>query len=752
MRIFQFLMCRCSLVLVAAALCFSRSAVFAQETSPSGDRVTAVYADEPPRIDGVLDDAVWQDIEPITSFIQVWPDEGAEATESSEVLVAYNRDYLFFGFTFYDREPHLIRAKNLERGGRNDRDDHAYIALDTYQDKRNAYLFEINALGTQDDATITDEQLSIDSFSWDAVFRSETEINEEGWTLEVSIPFRQLRFPDDDDLSFGLMLSRTINRKNERVLWPEIGLEFGGRFGALGAVSQYGTVDGLMNVRRGKNIEIKPYIITGVQTTGPDTLRSTEHKFERDAGVDFKYGITSNATLDLSVNTDFAQIEVDNVQINLTRFSLFYPEKREFFLERAGLFDHGNSRTTQTFFSRRIGLFSRILTGGRFTGQIGPLSIGLMNIETGSNLRETFGAKSSNNTVARIRATLFPRATIGAIITNLSRSEEHILGESRNTAIGIDGQYRFWSSSEISGWFTTTNETNGDLFGAAKRSSAGHISTQLLNDTYGGFLSYTGIGRYYFPALGFVRRWDQRRYRAAAQYTPILEVSALPFFRQVGIEGEYVYITGQDGETQTTSVEINFEAQGHQRDQVELSYRRFFERLDSPFFLRDTSVPQGDYIFSDFSIQGETDSSRPLYGEALFRTGGFFSGTETRVEGSVGFRQSRHLSMEAEVGYSMIDLPTERGRFDATTYSFSVLAALNRKLFATVLVQYDNFSNLLLTNIRINWIHTPGSDLFLVFNSAYEYFDRGAPSWAPDSRRLLWDRVSVAKLTYLILL
>ena len=175
--------------------------------------VIAIYTEVAPRVDGQLDDAIWQTIDPITNFTQRWPEEGASPSEYSEVRSAYDRDNLYFAFRFFDNDPQLIRAKNLERGGRNDRDDHAYISLDTYQDKRNAYLFEMNALGTQDDATITDEGLTLDGFSWDAVFVSETVMDDKGWTLEVSIPFRQLRFPKGEDLEFGLMLSRMINRK-----------------------------------------------------------------------------------------------------------------------------------------------------------------------------------------------------------------------------------------------------------------------------------------------------------------------------------------------------------------------------------------------------------------------------------------------------------------------------------------------------------------------------------------------------------
>ncbi len=719
------------------------AAAYGQSEPPTADRVVAVFVEEAPTVDGILDDAVWQEITPITTFTQVWPHEGQPSTEYSEVRIAYNRDHLFFAFTFRDREPHLIRAKNLERGGRNDRDDHAYIALDTYMDKRNSYLFEMNALGTQDDATITDEGLTLDSFSWNAVFRSETVIDDRGWTMEVSIPFRQLRFPKGDDLSFGLMLSRTINRKNERVIWPEIGLEYGGRFGVLAAVSQYGTLAGLKNVRRGKNIEIKPYVITGLQAARPDLqTAATEQEFTRDLGVDFKYGITSNFTVDLSVNTDFAQVEADNVQLNLTRFSLFFPEKREFFLERSGLFEHGNPRTTQTFFSRRIGLSNRILAGARVTGQVGPLSIGLMNIETGDNLGHIFGGKSANNTVARLRATLFPRATAGAIVTNLQESY------GSNTALGLDAQYRFWSSSEFSAWYTHVDDFGADMTGVA-----GHASLRLLNDTYGASASFTSVGTDYRPALGFVRRRDQRRYFGSAQYTPVVEMAALPFVRRFGLEGDFTYITGQDGELQSSSASFSAGMDLHRRDGFEITVERQFERLEAPFRIRpDVAIAKGDYTYTRVSLEGMTDSSRRLYASGQLSSGGFFPGTRTDLRGSIGYRPAQYLNVDGSVAYSLIDLPLENGRFGATTMSLSVLGAVSRKLFATALVQYDNFTRDLQANIRVDWIHTPGSDLFLVFNTAYHFTGSNDQLFDPRRDVTMLSRVGVAKLTYLVLL
>ncbi len=734
---------KCFLVVMAGLL---PTFVWAQapEAPPVNPyEVTAIFVDEAPRVDGHLDDAVWQDIPPITDFIQVWPEDGSTATEPSEVRIAYDRDYLYFAFRFYDANPELIRAKNLERGGRNDRDDHAYIGLDTFGDKRNAYLFEMNALGTQDDATITDEGLTLDSFSWDAVFRSETVIDDEGWTMEVSIPFRQLRFPKGDDLSFGLMLSRMINRKNERVMWPRIGLEYGGSFGVLSAVSQYGTLKGLKNIRRGKNIEIKPYIISGVQEIRPDLqTEATDVDFTRDLGVDVKYGITSNLTLDLTLNTDFAQVEADNVQLNLSRFSLFFPEKREFFLERSGLFEHGNPRSTQTFFSRRIGLREQILAGARMTGQIGRFSVGLLNIETGEKMGDLLGSRSANNTVARLRTNLFPRATGGVILTNLER------GGAYNRTLGFDTQYRFFSASRFNAWFSKVWDTDDAL-----NDAAGHADLRLENDLYSARASFTSVGENYRPALGFVRRRDIRQYFGLARYTPVVEIPALPFIRRFTFQGDYTYIEGQEGEKQSTELGFGGVIDFNRRDRIRVEYERQFERLEVPFFIRpNAEIPAGDYTFGIFELDGQTDSSRRTFASAEFATGDFFHGTRTDLGGSIGFRQSRHLELTGGLSHSIIDLPIDNGQFDATTLSLSVLGAVSRKLFAKALIQYDNFTRDVQANIRVDWIHTPGSDLFFVFNTSYHLAGDNDDLFDPRRDLILNNQVGVVKLTYLVLL
>ncbi len=710
---------------------------------PTRNEVHAVYTADAPHIDGRLDEAIWQSVRPITDFTQIWPENGAPMTERSEAMVAYDEEHLYIAFRFFDREPHLIRAKNLERGGRNDKDDHAFIAIDTYLDKRNAYLFEMNAAGTQDDATIQDENMTMDNWAWDAVYRSETQITEEGWTMEVSIPFRQLRFPKGDDLSFGLMLSRTINRKNERAIWPPIGIEFGNGFGAISAVSQYGVVKGLKGIHRGKNIEIKPYVITGAQQVRTSLAeRDTEDSFERDLGVDVKVGLSSATTLDLTVNTDFAQVEADNVQLNLDRFSLFFPEKREFFLERSGLFEHGNSRSTQTFFSRRIGLTNQILTGARVTGQVGRLSGGILNIETGDGMGDLFGSSSANNTVARVIGNLSARSSAGAIVTN------YVDRDVTNTALGLDAQARFGSASQVSAWYTAVQDSRADMDDAA-----GHGSVRLQDDRFMLVGAFTSVGKRYAPALGFVRRRDMRTYSGEFGYTPFVNFAAVPQLRRIAFGAGYDYIENQAGDLESTDLAAALTASFRTRDQVTVRVGRAFERLVEPFPIRpDATILPGDYTFTRVTLRGGTDPSRNQFATAGVTFGGFWGGDRTDYMAQAGWRVSQHLELNGGLSHSVIDLPIDNGAFDATTVSLDILAAVNKNLFAKALVQYDNFTRDVQANIRIDWIHTPGSDLFFVFNTAYHLAKDGDVLFDPRRDVVMMDRVGVAKLTYLVML
>jgi hypothetical protein len=734
------------IAIAAALLGMLPTLVMAQEAPvPS---IEATFAEIAPRADGILDDAIWQQIQPMTDFVQRWPNEGAAPTEESWAKVAYDRDYLYFAFQFSDKEPELIRAKNMERGGRNDRDDHAYIGIDTFLDGRNAFLFEMNALGTQDDALIADERMTIDSYSWDAVYVSETVINDKGWSMEVRIPFRQLRFPEGDDLTFGLWMRRTVNRKNEIQNWPLIPLSYGtGYSDDIKTVSRYGRLTGLKNIRRGKNIEIKPYVITGAQNVRNDLgLEKTDSDTNYDAGFDLKYGITSNLTLDFTVNTDFAQVESDNTQINLTRFSLFFPEKREFFLERSGIFEHGDSRRTQTFFSRRIGLSEAILAGTRLTGQIGRFNVGILNIETAPDggsftdkMGQIFGEKSANNSVARFQTNFLKRGSAGVIFTNFDRAGSY------NRALGLDVSQRFGSASSMDVWFTDVSDSDSNNEG-----QAASASLNLRNDVYGASLSYTSVGENFRPALGFVQRRDMKQSIGTVTYSPILEKGP---FRQMVFHTMGIHTDGQDGELQSWDIYPSVSFSTKERDQIRFSGSRSFDRLESVFRIRpDAEIVAADYTFGRYGVTFTSDPGRKFSGSLKIETGGFYGGDRTNWSASAGYRQSKYLTLGGRVNKSDIDLPIANGKFSATTASVDILASVSRKLFAKALVQYDNFSRDVNANIRVDWIHSPGSDLFFVFNTSYHVTGDNEDLFDPRADFIMNDIVGVAKITYLILL
>ncbi len=289
--------------------------------------VVAVRTDQLIEIDGSLDEDVWRSIVPVTEFVQRLPQDGAQPSEKSEMRILYNDNYLYFGFTFFDSDPEKVRATILNRGGWIHRDDKLEIALDTYLDRRNAYLFEMNPLGTQDDALISDENKpSTDEWAWDGVYISEGRVTNFGWVLEVAIPWNTLRFPNKDDLTMGLAVKRYINRKNESVMWPHIGLEYSSD---VYQVSQYANLTGLKNIKRGNDIKIKPFGITGSQKQIIDNENLSDDL--GTAGIDLYYGLRSDLTLNLTYNTDFAQVEADNAQINNCSL-LETQNKQKFFL------------------------------------------------------------------------------------------------------------------------------------------------------------------------------------------------------------------------------------------------------------------------------------------------------------------------------------------------------------------------------------------------------------------------------------
>ncbi len=699
------------------------------QSTTGGSELRAVRTSQPVRIDGVLDEAVWREAPPITGFRQRWPADGAPASERTEVRVAYDDEAIYFGMIMFDSEPDRIMRSILHREGRIDKDDNIIIALDTYYDRRSAYIFEMNSFGTQDDAHFTNENLVFpDDWMWQGVFESDARVTERGWELEVAIPLTTIRFDPANVDRMGVAFYRSIRRKNEQVTWPHIPLAYTGTLqGGMDQASRFGTLVGLEGLRPGRHIEVKPFGILGGQKRAGDVEPTVTHEI----GLDAKVSITPSLTADLTFNTDFAQVEADNVQINLTRFSLFYPEKREFFLERSELFQFGNSREAEVFFSRRIGLTNDVIGGGRLTGQAGPFSIGFLNLQTADN--DVDDIPGANNMVLRLRGDVGPRATVGGIVTN------HQNADSYNRVAGVDLRYRFLSSSSLGGWFSNTWQDGGAESGTA----AGYLGLQLRNDRFMVATDYTNIGENYQPALGFVRRRDMVRYGGTASWTPRFEQST--WARQASLMVLGNYIESQAGVKQSDALIFYPSFTFQNGNYILVGLTRHWERLEMPFSIRPgVVIPEGDYPYYYAGVLFRTNPSRALSAQGVTHRGDYWNGSWFQYGGGVTWKTGPHLELTGSIDRRQIDLPVDNGEFSTTILGLNVLGAVNRKLFANALVQYDNDSETIQANIRINWIHTPGSDLFLVLNTGYfegELMDPRDERWV--------NRAGVIKLTYL---
>ncbi|MEQ9401451.1 MAG: DUF5916 domain-containing protein [Longimicrobiales bacterium] len=690
--------------------------------------VRATWVPTPPTIDARLDEPFWATIEPVTGFRQRTPVDGAEASERTEVRVAYDENALYFALTLYDRDPAAIRRSILQREGRIDKDDRVIIALDTYRDRRNAYIFELNPFGTQGDALISDESMTLSDWNWEGVYESEGRITEDGWVLEVAIPFTTIRFSDDPEPEMGIAFYRSIRRKNEDVTWPHIGQRYNS---GVFQVSQYATLTGLRNLRQGRYLEVKPFAIGGAQKVAGQP----ETDFLEDVGVDLKYAITSNLTLDATLNTDFAQVEADNVEINLTRFNLFFPEKREFFLERASLFTFGAARETEVFFSRRIGIRNEIQGGGRLTGQVGKLSVGVLSLRTGAADFE--GAETvpgAWNSVVRARADVAPRTTVGGIVTSFDREDGY------NRVAGADFLARFWGNSSLFAW--GANVWDSRRSDDADGSRAGQVELNLRNELLTAEVTRTYIGRNFDPALGFVPRPDQMRWGGQFGLTPRFESS--PWARSLVAVAQANHITDTDGAKESHLRRLHNMLSFQTGDWVMVNLTEQFERLAAPARIQGRELGVGDYTYRYVDAGFRTNESRIFATNGSVQLGDFWSGTRTRIRGGVVWKPNQYITLQPSYDHNRIRLPVADGDFDTNLVSVDIGTAVSRDLFANALVQWDDLSETLQANIRINWIHTPGSDLFLVLDTGYltgDLFDPRDTRWQK--------RTGIVKVTYL---
>ena len=688
-------------------------------------------------IDGDFSETDWQHAKPINQFVQTEPDEGVLITESTEVRVLYDEKNIYFGFTCSSSHRDNIVANEMRRDAENLREnDNVFILLDTYNDKRSGFFFRINPLGAMQDIALTNSGDS-QNRSWDAVWDCRAKINDTHWTTEIAIPFSQLRFNRSDPMVWGVNFGRTIRRKKEEATWVPVSR----RYGSLSKyrTANLGSLVGLAGITPSRHLEFLPYILPGVSRTEED--EDTDSKF--DIGLDFKYGLTSNLTADLTLNTDFAQVEADQEQVNLTRFSLFFPEKRPFFLEGAGLFDFGIPRPSffrppplLLFYSRRIGLEEGyaipIVGGGKITGKVGPYGVGLLNVLTDDFRTDPsvtdegdIDVSQTNYSVLRVTRDLFSGSSVGAIAINKQDTDTY------NRAGGLDFAYRPNDSINVRGLWARTYEADvSDKNDAMYFGGTWRGNLLRFNGTY------TFIGEHFNPEVGFVRRQGSRRFRGQMRFTPWPKKFGI---RRIFMGPEVDYILNQNDELETREFSLTNWFQLEQGSWVNVEIRRTSEFLDEDFEIRDgVIIPIGAYDFTSFRAMIDTDEGRKISGRFGANFGTFFNGNTRGFDIQANFKPSGRFALETRYQFNRVELPTE-APFNVNVFGSRIVYSFSTTLFAKLFAQWNSDDEVISTNFLLNYIYRPGSDFYLVFNQIYD--TGGAKTGLEES-------TVVAKMTY----
>ncbi len=729
--------------------------------SADGDAtVRAVRLETAPRLDGALDEPVYGTVEAITGFIQSMPDEGAPATERTEAWVLFDETHIYVSARLHDSAPpEQWVANEMRRDTSQLRDNDAFwVMFDTFLDRRNGVTFYTNPLGGIGDFQITNE--GNPNSDWNPVWDVRTGRFDGGWTVEMAIPFKSLRYRNDAEPRWGIQLRRNIRRRNELAFLTPLPISAGRR--AMFRVSQAGTLEGLELPRAGRNLELKPYGIAGV-TTNEDAVPRVRNDVDGDAGIDLKYGLTRNLTLDLTYNTDFAQVEVDEQQVNLTRFSLFFPEKREFFLEGQGIFDfarggggqstrdqalrqiggggpggrNGNTNAPTLFYSRRIGLENGvvvpILGGGRVTGKAGAFDIGALSIQTDDEAAA--GASSTNFSTIRIKRDLLRRSSVGGILTNRSRS---LSGDGASRTYGADGTFSFYENVSLVTYLARTETPGID-----DRDLSYQGKFQYAGDRYGFEAEHLVVEDDFRPEMGFLRRDNFRRSYATARFSP--RPAGLEAIRQFRVEGSLDYIeTADTGWVETRQAQLAFSTELESSDRIGVSVADNYELLTTPFEPGEGVVlPVGGYGFRDVEFALTPGAQRRLTGTLRVRLGEYFNGTIR----SVGVSRARlavtpELAVEPIVSVNWIDTP--QGAFRTDVIASRVTYTFSPRTFFAGLVQYASGADALSTNLRFRWEYSPGSELFVVYTE-----EQNTDPLRPDRSLELRNRGLVVKLTRL---
>ena len=710
------------------------------------------------RLDGQLDEQVYHTVPALTDFVQQAPDEGAPATEKTEAWIMFDDRHIYVAGRIWDSAPESEWVANEMRRDTSQlrQNDTFAVVLDTFYDRRNGVAFYTNPLGAIADFALTNE--GNPNSDWNPVWDVRTGRFDGGWTAEMEIPFKSLRYRPGSGQVWGVQLRRNVRRKNEWTYITPLPISAGSGPGGIFRVSEAATLVGLEVPGASKNFELKPYGIAE-STTDVNAEPPTRNAGDGNVGFDAKYGITQNLTADFTYNTDFAQVEVDEQQVNLTRFSLFFPEKREFFLEGRGIFGFARGGTTSgrgalrrggqgggffgggnaptLFHSRRIGLDGGvvvpIIAGGRVTGKIGAFDVGALSIQTDDEVIS--GAEMTNFTVVRVKRDILRRSSIGALLTNRSVS---LAGDGSSQAYGADATFSFYDNVSLLGYMAKTQTP-----GISGQDTSYQGRFNYGGDRYGFQAEHLVVEDHFIPEIGFLRRDNFRRTYTTGRFSP--RPRSIDAIRQFRLEGSIDYIvTADTGQVETKQNQLAFSTEFENSDRVGVSVTDNYEFLASPFTPGpDVTIPVGGYNFGDFEATYSLGAQRRLSGTATVRVGEYFNG-DIRT---VGFSRGRvaltqQFSLEPSVSVNWIDTP--QGSFRTDLVVTRVNYSFTPRMFFSGLVQYNSSTNTVSNNLRLRWEYSPGSELFVVYTE-----DRDTDPLRPDRFSELRNRGVVIKVNRL---
>jgi hypothetical protein len=681
----------------------------------------AVPLNEPLRIDGRLDEALYADVRPISDFIQIEPQEGRPATERTEVWLAFDQDNLYVVFRNFETQPERVVAREMRRDHSTvwSGDDIVSFMLDTFHDRRNAVEFTVNSIGGRQDGQTTNERQY--NGDWNTIWDFAVGRFDGGWIVETAIPFKSLRYRPGVDQTWGFNAFRTNRWKNELSFLIPVPKERGQQ--GLHMSSLAAPIVGIVAPSGAKNLEIKPYAISDV--TGQRAGSGISSVVSGDVGVDVKYGVTQNLTADLTYNTDFAQVEADTQQVNLTRFSLFFPEKREFFLENAGTFTFGLTGNANTagdtpllFYSRRIGLEGGrsvpIDGGGRVTGRVGRFTLGLLNIQSAG---DAAAAPATNFSVVRVKRDLLRRSSIGLMMTGRHESGD---GPGDNLAYGVDGTFAFFSALAINTYWART-----DTRGLSGNATSYRGQLDYTGDRYGLQLERLAVGDSFNPGVGFVRRADMRRTFAQGRFSPRPRASTL--VRKYSSTGTLALIEDGAGRLESREQSAAFGVDFQNADRFNVDYGAFYELLPSPFRIASAiTLPAGGYRYRNARVGFTRAQLHRVSGTLSAEYGTFYNGHKTTV-GVSGGRMNLATRLSVEPTYSVNRVELAQGSFTAHLAGARATWTATPLMFTSAFLQYNSSNHAVSANVRFRWEYRPGSELFVVYNEERDTLARRFP-------------------------